>query len=166
MAKNKDRGHRESRKPQQELPELPDRIGRLSMPRKTNRSAAKYIATTGWFWDRRRVQRRDARRRIERQRDRAIDPHRRHLAKADRRQMLAAMPRWRYAQATKAFVATEHSAEVLEELIAAAVGLGDRPITLRVHDLSLREAWRIRERLADGSAVDPIDPEWPGPVFG
>lgn len=42
--------------PQREPAEIPD-PGNLAMPRKTNRRAAKYVATIGPFWDRRRADR-------------------------------------------------------------------------------------------------------------
>ena len=165
MSKSKDRGHREARKPQQEVPELPRALGRLSMPRKTNRSAAKYIAETGWFWDRRRVARRLKRERLRRQHDRATDPRRQHLSKTDRKQLLAAAPRWRCDTKTQTLHANELTVAVLEELIDAISRFGEKPVTLRVADVSAREAWRLRGYLAEGSAVIPVDSRWPHPVF-
>lgn len=165
MAKSQDRGHREARKPRAELPELPRSLGRLSMPRKTNRSAAKYIAESGWLWDRRRVARRLERERQRLQRDRATDPRRQHLSKADRKRLLAAAPRWRYDPKTQTLHASELTVAVLEELIDAITLFGEEPVTLRVADISAREAWRLRGYLAEGSAVVPVDSRWPHPVF-
>ena len=165
MPKSMNRGHRETRKPQQELPDLPRTLGRLSMPRRTNRKAAKYIAETGWFWDRRRVARRLERERLRRQHYRATDPRRQHLSKTDRKQLLAAAPHWRYDAKTQTLHASELTAAVLEELIDAIVLFGQQPVTLRLADVSTREAWRLRGYLAEGSAVIPVDSRWPHPVF-
>lgn len=49
---------REQRKPAQPAPELPHSLGRLRMPRKTNRKAAKLIESGVKLWDRRHVDRR------------------------------------------------------------------------------------------------------------
>jgi len=49
---------REQRKPAQPAPELPHSLGRLRMPRKTNRKAAKLIEGGVKLWDRRAANRR------------------------------------------------------------------------------------------------------------
>ena len=56
---------REQKKPSQPVPELPYSLGRLRMPRKTNRKAAKLIDRGVNLWDRRAVDRRARRRGIE-----------------------------------------------------------------------------------------------------
>lgn len=152
MAKSKNRGHREARKQRQELPVVPD-LGRLAMPRKRNRAAAKYVAEIGPLWDRRRASRTARRTAIRRERARADDPRKRHLDKAVRVRLLHLAPSWRFDHSQRALVAVDHAPEHVDELVVAITQLGAEPITLRVSGLPLRAAARVGRALPDRSQL-------------
>lgn len=116
MAKNKNRGHRETRKPPHEIPEVPD-LGRLSMPRKTNRRAAMDVAAGVLLWDRRRVAR-AAERRVRR---RLVLAPARHLTKDQRQLMLTTMTGWGYDRPSQMFVTDQVTPERLEQLIRTSL---------------------------------------------
>jgi hypothetical protein len=164
MAKSMNRGHREARKPQQELPEVPN-LGRLSMPKKGNRAAAKYVANVGPLWDRRRAERKARKNALLREDAHRAQPRRRHLDKAVREQMLRTMKGWSFDHQSKTFVAKNFAPERLDELIDAIIELGPRQVTLRVSDLSLQEAARVRGYLVPGSLVVPMNTYFKGLRF-
>lgn len=163
MPKTKNRGHRETRKPQQELPQVPD-LGTLSMPRKGNRAAAKYVAAIGVLWDRRRADRKARKNALARQDAISANPRRKHLDKAVREQMLGAMPGWSFDHQLKAFVAIVGasasdgvSSDRLEELLDAVIDLGPETVTLRVSGLTFSQAARVRGYLGQGSMLVILD---------
>jgi hypothetical protein len=158
------RGHRETRKPQQELPEIPD-LGRLSMPKKGNRAAAKYVANVGPLWDRRRAERKARKNALLREDAQRSNPRRRHLEKSAREQLLRAMPGWSFDHKRKAFVANDFRPVRLEELVDAIAELDQENLTLRVSDLSLQEAARVRGYLRRGSLLVTVRPHLQGPRF-
>lgn len=164
MSKSKNRGFREMRKPRQELPEVPD-LGRLSMPRRSNRAAAKYVATIGPLWDRRRAERKARKNALIREDALRTNPRRRHLEKAVRERMLRTMAGWSFDQKAKAFVAKNSVPERLDELIDAVVEIRPETVTLRVSGLSLQEAARVRGYLATGSLLVNVNAHLRGPRF-
>jgi hypothetical protein len=178
MPKSKNRGHREARKPQQELT-VPPLVGKArrdyAAPRKSDRSAAKYIATVGLLWDRRRVDRKARKNALARQDAVSANPRLQSLDKVVREQMLAAMPGWSFDHQAKAFVAggasaTAHttspiSSDELEELLDAVTDLGPQKITLRVAGLTSREAARVRGYLGAGSMLVLVNPRMGEPTF-
>jgi hypothetical protein len=109
MTKNQNRGHRETRRLQQELPQVPN-LGNLSMPRKGNRAAAKYVASIGNLWDRRRADRKAIKNALARRDAVSANPRKQHLDKKVREQMLVTMSRWRFDHQVKAFVSLSHGA--------------------------------------------------------
>lgn len=164
MPRSKNRGHRESRKPQQELPVVPD-LGRLSMPRKSNRAAAKYVASVGNLWDRRRADRKAVKNARLHRDALATNPRRQHLNKAVRLRMLDAMSGWSFDQRTKAFVPSDTAPERLEELLDAVTDLGPETVVLRVAGLSLHEARRVRGYLERGSSLIVVNARMSEPTF-
>jgi len=164
MSKTMNRGHREARKPRQELPEVPD-LGRLSMPRKGNRAAAKYVANVGPLWDRRRAERKARKNALLREDALRESPRRRHLDKRVREQLLRTMTGWSFDHKRRMFVATDFAPERLDELIDAIVEIGPQVVTLRVSDLSLQEAARVRGYLTPGSILVPVNAHLQGPRF-
>lgn len=55
MASNRNFSRREQRKAPAEIPAVPDLGVRLTMPRKSNRNAARIVAAGDRFWDKRKV---------------------------------------------------------------------------------------------------------------
>jgi hypothetical protein len=164
MPKTMNRGHRETRKPQQELPEVPD-LGNLSMPRKGNRAAAKYVASVGNLWDRRRADRKARKNALAHQDAVSAQPRRQHLDKAVREQMLRAMGGWSFDQRSKAFVPRDRAPERFEELLDAVIDLRTEPVVLRVSGLSLQEARRIRGYLGQGSTLIAVNHRMSEPTY-
>lgn len=164
MANGQSRGHRESRKPQQELPEVPD-LGRLSMPRRTNRRAARYVATIGPLWDRRRADRKARRNALLREDAQAASPRRRHLDKKVRERMLRTMTGWSFDHRQKAFVTPEVTSERVEELVDAIVELELEPVVLRVAGLGRKECARVRGYLSVEALLVPVHARFERPTF-
>lgn len=170
MAKSKNRGHREARKPQREVPEVPP-LGTLSRPRKTNRSAALYVANVGCLWDRRRADRKARRNALRRQEAITSNPRRQHLEKELRELMLITMADWRFDHRLKAFVVGDEAGgfsagvapERLEQLVHAVLGLGPRAVSLKVAGLSLEQAKQVRSHLAEGSVLTVLRTDLTGP---
>ncbi|MCI4659712.1 hypothetical protein [Cryobacterium zhongshanensis] len=175
MPKNKNRGRRQTWVAQQELPVVPD-LGNLSMPRKGNRAAAKYVASVGNLWDRRRVDRK-ARKNALAQRDaRLANPRRKHLDKGVRMQMLRSMRGWSFDHQIKAFVPKSDTrradgsadansgSERFEQLLDAIVDVRPATVVLRISGLSQFEAARARGYLTEGSMLVQINPRLDGPV--
>lgn len=158
------RGHRETRKPRQACPVLPD-LGVLSMPRRSNRSAAKYVAAVGRLWDRRRVDRKARKNALRRQDAVSASPMRQHLDKALRLRMLGAMPGWIFDQRSKAFVPNDDAPERFEELLDAVTDLQSEVIVLRVSGLSATEAARVRGYLQTGSSLVVVNHRTCEPAF-
>lgn len=152
MAGKEPRSRKEARKPRKEIPEVPD-LGRLSMPRKTNRAAAKYIAEKGALWDRRRVDRKARKRALLQQDAAEKNPRRKHLDKVVRQAMLASMPSWSFDHKKKAFAPLPEGAtpdglaspSQVEELVDALAALlpGDAP-AIRVRKLPQGTYARVR----------------------
>jgi hypothetical protein len=174
MPKNKNRGRRQTWKPQQELPVVPD-LGNLSMPRRNNRAAAKYVATVGNLWDRRRADRKAQKNALARADAILASPRRQHLDKPVREQMLRTMRNWSFDHQAKAFVpkhAARHarSASVagsvsnhFEELLDAIVEVRPATVVLRISGLTLFEAARVRGYLTKGSMLVLVNPRLDGP---
>ncbi|ROR76060.1 hypothetical protein SAMN06295974_3792 [Plantibacter flavus] len=135
------------------------------MPRKSNRQAAKFLAAGGRLWDHRRVERKARKLALDRADAAAQHPRRQHLAKRVRVQMLETMTGWSFEPRTRAFVATDRQTERLEELISAAIQLGDEPVVLRVSGLSFQEAARVRGYLNRDSRLLVVQPRTDGPAF-
>ena len=173
MPKNKNRGRRQTWKPQQELPVVPD-LGNLSMPRRSNRAAAKYVATVGNLWDRRRADRKAQKNALARADAILASPRRQHLDKPVREQMLSTMSGWSFDHKTKAFVpkhAARHAlstsvadsaSDHFEELLDAIVDVRPATVVLRVSGLTLFEAARVRGYLTNGSMLVQINPRLDG----
>lgn len=156
MPKTKNRGHRETRRPQLELPEVPD-LGNLAMPPKGNRAAARYVASVGPLWDRRRADRKARRNALAFSSDAAVEARNQHLDKTVREQMLRAMTGWSFDHASKAFVPTNSASERFEELLDAVIDLGTDPVTLRVSGLTHAQAGRVRRYLDKRSILIAVN---------
>lgn len=101
MGRTQGSARRKARKQRTELPEVPD-LGRLAMPRRGNRAAAKAVATGDLLWDKRRVARKEAK--IARKRQEAIQNPPVSIRKHDLTRVLAAAPGWVYDHERHMFV--------------------------------------------------------------
>lgn len=156
MPKSKNRSHRETRKPLQALPEVPA-LGNLSMPRKGDRAAAKYVASVGNLWDRRRVVRKARKIALARQEAVSAKSRRQRIEKPVRKRMLTIMAGWSFDPKTQAFMPNDTAPERFEELLDAVIDLGTGTIWLRVSGLSRFEAARVRGYLGTSSVLIAIN---------
>jgi hypothetical protein len=168
MPKSKYKNHREALKPRVVLPAVPD-LGNLAMPRMSNRAAAKYVASVGLLWDRRRADRKALK--VAQKRSDAVseNPRKKHLDKAVRERMLRVMTAWSFDHQTKAFVplgvtlgGSSHAvsgvtAQRVEELLEAVINLKRETVVLRVSGLSFAEASRVRGYLGMDSALISVN---------
>jgi len=146
------------------------------MPRKRNRTAARYVANVGVLWDRRRVDRKAHKKALVRQDATLANPRKQHLAKPIREQMLRTMISWSFDHQVKAFVPKHDAGHArsrsgasstsghFEELLDAIVEVRSETVVLRISDLTMFEAARVRGYLADGSVLVQVNPRLDGPV--
>lgn len=73
LGSNRNFSRCEKRKAPTAIPAVPD-LGRLTMPRKTNRAAARAVASGDVLWDKRKVHRKARKRALETQARRRAGP--------------------------------------------------------------------------------------------
>ena len=151
--------HRETKKPRQAVPEVPD-LGRLSMPRRRNRAAARYVAEIGPLWDRRRADRAARKHALRKLDAQAESPRMQHLDKAVREGMLLDMKDWSFDHPLKAFVPNElaedgfATEDEVEQLLDAISALDPHnKVVLRVSGLGPSQFARARGYLAEGQSL-------------
>lgn len=146
MPKTKNRGHRETRKPQRELPDVPD-LGNLSMPRKGNRAAARYVATVGNLWDRRRADRKARKRALGQQSAEANWPVNHRLSRRQKQWLLAHLPGWSVDTSTDALRApAQTTTQQLDELVKATHLPYVQRAVLKVRGLNQEECQYVTAR--------------------
>lgn len=71
--------------------------------------------------------------------------------------MLTTMPSWRYDRHSKTFVTEEVTSERFDELLHAVIGLGRRPIRLRVQSLSWHQFHEVLEHMHEHSRLEVVE---------
>jgi len=150
---------RELKKPAQPLPELPYSLGRLRMPRKTNRKAAKLIESGVKLWDRRYADRRARQRGIENAEGQERNRRYRRLQNDYLRNLLKVARGWQFMDRQGAIepdLRVEMSFEErIDSLIAAAKIVPfrnpeDEEVYFRVAGLTWPEHMDLRAVLPEG----------------
>lgn len=158
MSKTQYSGHRETRKPQRELPAVPD-LGHLSMPRKGNRTAAKRVASGDVLWDKRRVTRKARKRALETQAARTALPAAHRLSRRQKQWLLAHLPGWSLGGSADALQAPEQiTREQLDELVEATRLPYVQRAVLKVQGLSAEQVSYVAERAPKTVRFVLVDP--------
>lgn len=120
MARKQTFTRREERTPPSLLPVVSDLGPRLTMPRKTNRAAARSVAAGDRSWDKRKVDRKARKRALELHENRAANPLPHRLSRKQRQWVMAHLPGWSWAGGEGALVAPNQvTDEHLDDLILA-----------------------------------------------
>lgn len=118
MSSNRNFSQREERKAAVELPTVPDLGVRITMPRKTNRAAAKLVASGDTFWDKRKVARKARRRALEIQAARVAQPRPHSLTRRQKQWVSSHLSSWSWDSTTGALQAPgKVTQDQLDELI-------------------------------------------------
>jgi len=152
---------REQKKPAQPVPELPHSLGRLRMPRKTNRKAAKLIEGGVKLWDRRAVNRRALREGIKNAEGREANRIYYRTVNSYLRNLVNAAPGWRIGEDGQGIIEPDPKVtlsfeERFANLLAAARIIpldssgSDRHLFFRVAELTHPEHVDLRAVLPEG----------------
>jgi hypothetical protein len=147
MAQNQTFHRREQRKAPAELPVVHDLGPRLTMPRKTNRAAARTVTGGDSFWDKRKVDRKARKRAVELQENRAANPLPHRLSRKQRQWVMAHLPGWSWAGGAGALVAPDLvTTEHLDDLVNATRLPYVQRAVLRLQGVSKEQAEYIAIR--------------------
>lgn len=117
MARNQNFSRREKRKAPETLPAVPD-LGRLTMPRKTNRAAALAVASGDVLWDKRKVASKARKGALEIQTGRTSHPGVHSLSQRQKKWIGNHLPAWSWDASTGALqAAAKTSQQQLDEPI-------------------------------------------------
>lgn len=147
MARNQTFNRREERKRATEVPVVSDLGPKITMPRKTNRSAARRIAAGDPFWDKRKVERKDRKQaRVKAERNESYPvPHR--LSRKQRQWIMAHLPGWSWASGSGALIAPAGAAvEHLDDLVKATRLPYVQRAILRLQGMGKEQAEYVAER--------------------
>lgn len=149
MARNRNFSRREERQGRVPLPSVPD-LGTLTMPRKTNRAAAKIVASGDRLWDKRKVARKARKKTLAAQDAKLANPATHRLTRSQKIWLMNHLSAWTWDTSTNALVAplpllSEH----LDELASAGQLPYMRRASLNIQALNLEQAQRIARRLPE-----------------
>lgn len=118
MSRNRSFSQREERTARTSVPAVPD-LGRLTMPRKTNRVAAKIVASGDVLWDKRKVERKARKLALATQEARASRPGAHRLSRRQKQWVGNHLPAWSWNGSTGALQAPKQATrQQLDELVA------------------------------------------------
>lgn len=146
MGSNRNYSQREKRKAPASVPAVPD-LGRLSMPRKTNRAAALIVASGDVLWDKRRVDRKARKRALETAAARETHKGFHQLSRKQKQWIINHIPAWSWNTETAALQApTKVTQQQLDELIEVTRLPYVQRAVITVQGLSLAELEYVTER--------------------
>jgi hypothetical protein len=147
MSSNRHSTRREERKAAVELPTVPDLSVRTTMPRKTNRSAARIVASGDAFWDKRKVAKKARRRALEIQAARVAQPRPHSLTRRQKQWVSNHLAGWSWDGATGALQAPPRvTQEQLDELVDVTCLPYVQRAVVRVQGLCQEQVRYIAER--------------------
>lgn len=147
MASNHNFSRREQRKAPVDLPAVPDLGVKITMPRKTNRAAARTVASGDRFWDKRKVAAKARRRAAEIERARASNPGAHRLTRKQKQWLENHLSTWAWTGSTDVLQAPPAATrEQLDELVAATRLPYVQRAVLKIQGLCLEQIRYIAER--------------------
>jgi hypothetical protein len=159
MASSRSFGRREERKAPMELPSVPDLGAKITTPRKTNRAAARTIASGDLFWDGRKVVRKARRRALELELTRTAHPGVHRLTRRQKQWLAGHLPGWSWSASGDALGAPKAATQAqLDELAAATRLPYVRRAVLKVQGLSLEQLQHVAERAPLTMRLVLVDP--------
>lgn len=157
MSSNRSFNRREERKAAVELPAVPDLGVRLTMPRKTNRKAARTVASGDLFWDKRKVARKARKRALEAQAARVAQPKSHSLTRRQKQWISNHLAAWSWDSATGALKApAKVTQEQLDELVDVTCLPYVQRAVVKVQGLCLEQVRYVAERAPRTALLIPI----------
>lgn len=159
MARNRGSSRREERKAPMELPPVPDLGAKLTMPRKTNRAAARSVASGDRFWDKRKVAAKARRRALELELARASRTGSHRLSRQQKQWMENHLTAWPWDSSTGALRGpAQPTTEQLDELVAATRLPYVRRALLEVQGICPEQMRYLAERAPESLRLVLLDP--------
>jgi hypothetical protein len=158
MSSNRNFSRREKRKAPAELPAVQD-LGRMTMPRKTNRAAAATVASGDVLWDKRKVDRKARKRALETEASRASHPGAHSLSRKQKRWISNHLPAWSWGSGTDTLQApVQTTRQELDELVEVTRLPYVQRAVLRIQGLSLEQIEYVAERAPRTILLILVDP--------
>lgn len=159
MARNRSFSRREERKEPVELAAVPDLGVKITMPRKTNRAAARAVASGDVFWDKRKVARKARRNAMETQLARASRPAAHRLSRRQKQWMENHLLAWSWNNSNDVLEAPRAATQQqLDELVAATRLPYVQRAVLKIQGLCLEQIQYVAERAPKTVLFILVDP--------
>lgn len=158
MSSNRNFSRREERKAAVELPTVPDLGVRITMPRQTNRKAAKTVASGDRFWDKRKVDRKARRRALEIQAARVAHPRPHDLTRRQKQWVSNHLSSWSWDGATGALQAPPKvTQDQLDELVDVTTLPYVQRAVVRVQGLCQEQVRYVADRAPRTAVLILVD---------
>jgi hypothetical protein len=159
MASNRNFSRREPRKAPVELAAVPDLGVKITMPRKTNRAAAKAVASGDRFWDKRKVAAKARKRALEIELLATSRQGAHRLTRRQKQWMENHLRSWSWNTSNDALQAPPGPTQVqLDELVAATRLPYVQRAVLKIQGLCLDQIRYIAERAPQTVLFVLVDP--------
>lgn len=160
MAHNRNFSRRETRQAAAVLPLVEDLGARLTMPRKTNRAAARTVASGDRFWDKRKVDRKARKRALATHEARASHPLPHRLSRKQKQWITAHLPQWSWDTSADALTAPAPVTDgQLDELVRATHLPYVRRALLKLQGLDRAQAEYVAARAPRTASIVLVDPQ-------
>lgn len=160
MAHNRNFSRREERRAPAALPVVEDLGARLTMPRKTNRAAARTVASGDRFWDKRKVDRKARKRALETHEAKTAYPLTHPLSRKQKQWIAAHLPQWSWDGSADALTAPSGvTKEQLDDLIQATHLPYVQRALLKLRGLNRRQAEYVAARAPRTASIVLVDPQ-------
>lgn len=147
MNNNQAFSRREERKTASTLPVVSDLGPKITMPRKTNRAAARTVASGNPFWDQRKVERKARKNALQRWESAESYPLPHRLSRKQRQWLMAHLPGWTCDGRSGALVAPSAvTADHLDDLVTATRLPYVQRAILRLQGLTKEQAESVAAR--------------------
>lgn len=158
MGSNRNFSRREKRKAPATVPAVPD-LGRLTMPRKANRAAARTVASGDVFWDKRKVDRKARKRALESQALRTSHKGFHQMSRKQKQWLANHLPAWSWDASTGALQAPRHTNQQQLDDLVEVTGLPYvQRAVLKVQGLSVEQIEYIAEHAPKTALFILVDP--------
>ncbi|MET3934855.1 hypothetical protein [Arthrobacter sp. OAP107] len=158
MGSNRNFSRRENCKAPATVPAVPD-LGRLTLPRKTNKAAAKTVASGDVLWDKRKVAGKARKRALETQARRISQLGVHSLSRRQKKWIGNHLSAWSWDASTGALQApTKATQRQLDELVEVARLPYVQRALVKVQGVSLEQIVYVAERAAKTALFVLVDP--------
>jgi hypothetical protein len=158
MRSSRNYSQRESRTAPTSIPTVPD-LGRLSMPRKTNRAAAKIVASGDVLWDKRRVARKAQKRALQIREAHELRPGHHVPSRRQKLWIGKRLSDWSWAERNSVLVAPRIVTEQqLDDLVSMTHLPYAQRAVLRIQGLTLEQLTHVGQRAPRTALLIHVDP--------